>query len=208
MLPMLLLLTVSAPYPARADSEPGATSVLPAIEPLAQVQQTVTANSSGLDYSYIEAGYIWTDSHQADENLGGLELVGSVQFAPHWFARVAYDHQSNDADLDRFFVGAGYHTPLDEKLDLYGLFSIVHDEISDTGNDFSDTGYAAEIGLRVLVTPTFEVNGAAEWVDVHDSDPGLKCGVRHDFTNSLSIVARAEFVANDETFAAGLRLAF
>ena len=76
------------------------------------------------------------------------------------------------------------------------------------GDDFTDTGYAAEVGLRVLVTPTFEVSGAAEWVDVHDSDAGLKLGVRHDLTNSLSITARAEFVGQDETFAAGLRLAF
>lgn len=205
MIPLLLLITLPAPT---LDAEPAAVSASPAIEPSAPLQDHPTAKSSGLDYSYIEAGYVWTDSDDADESLGGIELVGSVQFLERWFARVQYDHQSDDADIDRFFVGAGYHMPLEENLDLYGLFSIVHDELSDTGDDFSDTGYAAEVGLRVLVTPTFEVNGAAEWVDVHDSDPGLKLGVRHDFTNSLSITARAEFVGDDQTFAAGLRLAF
>jgi hypothetical protein len=205
---ILLPLLLSAPSPICAPVDAAVSSDAFALEASAQQPAHGSTPLPALAYSYIEADFLWTDFDDANENVTGFEFLGSVAFAKQAFAQISYSRQSNDADLDRFRIGAGYHMPLGPSFDAYGLLSIAHDELSDSGDDFSDTGLAAEVGLRTLVTSTFEVSGAVEWVDVHDSNFGLRFGARYFLTDSLSLGGRAEFIDNDVTFGAGLRLQF
>jgi hypothetical protein len=159
-----------------------------------------------MEYTYIEANYLWTDSDDADDTLGGWELVGSLELPLNFFGQISVSQQSDDADLEQYRIGAGYHLPLGARLDAFGILSFAHTEVDDSGNDFDDEGVAAELGGRFLVNPKLEVNGSVEWMDVEESETGVGFGARWYFIDALSLGGRIERVDTDESFSVGLRL--
>ncbi|MBI5364724.1 MAG: outer membrane beta-barrel protein [Planctomycetes bacterium] len=159
-----------------------------------------------MEYTYVEANFLWTDSDDIDETLTGGEFTGSLELPLNFFAQLTLSRQSDDADLDTFRLGAGYHLPLGSRFDAYGLLSLAHLEVDGTANDFDDDGLAAEIGVRLLLTPKLEVNGKVEWADVGDENYGVGIGARYYLMDSISLGGRVEAVDGDESIALGLRL--
>jgi hypothetical protein len=158
-----------------------------------------------MEYTYIEGNFVWTDSDDLDQDISGVELIGSLELPLNFFAQVTYSHLTNDADLDQWRIGAGYHLPITSRFDAYGILSYAHLESDGLVDDFSDDGAAAELGLRFLLTPRIELNGAGLWSDAGDSAAGIKLGARFYFIDSLSIGGRVESFDSNETFALGLR---
>lgn len=163
------------------------------------------ADKPEMEYTYVEANYLWTDSDDLDESLDGWELIGSLELPLNFFAQVQVSQQSDRADLEAWRIGGGYHLPLGSSLDAYGILSVAHTEVDGSDDDFDDEGIAGEVGLRMLLSPKIEVNGSAEWLDVDDDDFTIGVGARYYFTNFLSIGGRVESVDADPSFAVGLR---
>ena len=205
LVPALLLAatsTVPAPLPETSISRDPAFL-------LAVSMPLPAADVPEMEYTYVEANYLWTDSDAAGESLDGLELIGSLELPLNFFGQVSVSRQSSDADLNLWKIGAGYHLPVGSRLDAFGILSVAGIEVEDSGSDFDDTGMAAELGLRMLVTSKIEVNGSGVWLDLDDEDDyGLKLGARYYITDFLSLGGRVESVDSDESFAAGVRFEF
>jgi hypothetical protein len=160
---------------------------------------------SQFGYTYVELNYLLTDSDAADDTLGGLELVGSLELPLHFFGQAGISRQSDDADLDQFRLGVGYYLPVAEQFDVYGLLSYARFEVDDSGADFDDDGTAAEIGARTLISPKFELNGAGKWTNLDDDEVGLGLGARYYMTEALSLGGRLETIDDEDTVAVGVR---
>ena len=161
-----------------------------------------------LSFSYVELNYLITDSDDADDTLGGLELLGSLELPLNFFAQASISRQSDDADLDQYRLGAGYHLPVGDRVMAYGLLSYARTEVDDSGDDFDDNGVAGELGARTIVSEKLELNGAAKWLNVDDNDFGLSIGARWFFTPAVSVGGRIDSIEGEDSIALGARFQF
>ena len=195
--------TPTQPAPACASTfEPGALaasapSLVPAPEDFPE-----------MEYTYVEANYVWTDSDISNDDLNGFELVGSLELPANFFVQGSVLNQDADADVTAYKLGAGWHFGLIPRLDAYGILSFVHVEVNNSNNDFNDDGTAAEVGLRFSLTRAIELNGRLEWIDVNESNSGGGVGVRYYLTEAFSLGARYDDVGDQKTAAAGARFEF
>jgi len=158
-----------------------------------------------MEYTFIEANYVWLDSKIADGNLDGYELTGSFELPLNIFLQATVSQLSGDSDLTRQRIGAGWHIGFTSRFDAYGILSYEKLELEDSGADFDDDSPAAEVGLRVLITRGFEVNGRSQWSDNGAGDASLGLGARFYFSENLSIGARFDSTGDEDTGSIGLR---
>jgi hypothetical protein len=158
-----------------------------------------------MEYTYIEANYLGTDSKIADDTIDGYELTGSFEFPLNIFVQGTVSQQSGDADLDRYRLGVGWHFGFTSRFDAYGILSWEELKLDGSGDDFTDDSAAAEIGLRVLLTRSIEVNGRSQWSDNGDGDPSVGVGARFYFSGNLSLGARYDTTGDEDTGSVGLR---
>jgi hypothetical protein len=199
---LLALLALSFPAPTVAAVEPAPAPLEPALAPLAPLADDMPE----MEYTYIEANYLWTDSDAADESVGGAEFIGSLELPLNFFLQGAYTIQEDNVDVETYRLGAGWHFGLIPRLDVYGLVSYVHAELDGSASDFSSDGVAADLGARFLLTDSLEINGAIKWVDVENEQTGISLGARFYITDSISLGGRVDVLEDDESYGAGLRL--
>ena len=185
-----------------------ATVLIPATSMSVPASQEDEGETPELSFRYVELNYLITDSDDADETLGGLELLGSLELPLNFFCQASISSQSDDADLDQYRLGAGYHLPIGDLVMAYGLLSYARTEVDDTGDDFDDNGGAGELGARMLASPKLELNGAAKWVNVDDNDFGLSLGARWYFTKAVSLGGRIDSIEGEDSIALGARFQF
>lgn len=161
-----------------------------------------------MEYTYIEANYVWTDSGIVDDTLDGWEFTASLELPLNFFLQGTYLDQSSDADVTVYRIGAGWHFGFTSRLDAYGILGYQGIEVDDSTGDFDDDGVSGEIGLRALLTDSFEVNGRARWADVEDSEFGGGVGARFYITERLSAGANYDQVSGDDIISTGLRFEF
>lgn len=158
-----------------------------------------------MEYTYIEANYLVRDSDAANETLDGWEVTGSFELPANFFVQATVNQLSGDADLTGYRVGAGWHFGFLSRFDAYGILSYDSLELDGSADDFSDDSVAAEVGLRVLLTRSIEVNGRMQWTDTGDGDPSAGVGGRYYFSGALSAGLRFDTTGNDTIVAGGLR---
>ena len=185
-----------------------ATALIPATSVSMLASQEDQRGTSELSFSYVELNYLITDSDDADDTLGGLELLGSLELPLNFYCQASISRQSDDADLDQYRIGAGYHLPIGDVVMAYGLLSYARTEVDDTGDDFDDNGGAGELGARMLASPKLELNGAAKWVNVDENDFGLGIGARWYFTQAVSVGGRIDSIEGEDSLAFGARFQF
>jgi hypothetical protein len=156
-------------------------------------------------YSFIEANYKWTDIDGFGDSLDGWELRASFELPLNIFLQGSYGQLSGDTDIDEWRFGAGWHLPVGQKLDFYGILSMAGTDIQDGDND---NGVAAEVGGRFMVVDKIELNGRVIWADVSDSDGGAGIGGRFYFNPQTSFGLNADFTGDATTYTAGLRFQF
>jgi len=197
MICLLPLLMSSAITPAPSVSLP---------EPsLAGLTLAPVEDAPEMEYTYIEANFLWTDSDGLGEELTGGEITGSLELPLNLFVQLTGSQLSDSTDVDQYRLGVGWHFGLIPRLDAYGIASYAETEIDGSGGSFDDEGWVFELGLRFLLTDSLEVNGSMEWVDLDESDVGGSLGVRYYIIDALSLGARVETLDSDETISVGAR---
>jgi hypothetical protein len=198
----LLALAATASEPA-AEPNPFVLSPAPVV-----VAPADDGKKSLLSYTYIEANYLWADYDGFDDSLDGWEARASFEIPLGIFLQATYSQLSGDADVDTWRFGAGWHLPIGQKLDVYGLLSATGQDIEADLEDEDDASIAAEAGARFLLGEKIELNGRILWSDLEESDTTLGAGGRFYFSDAWSVGLNADF-GNDVTyFAAGLRFQF
>lgn len=162
---------------------------------------------SGFSWSYIEANYIWLEPQTGGQNFDGWEVKASLEIFFNLFLQGSYSKLSDQSDLDLYRIGLGWHLPVGDSLDLYGLLSYASTKLDDV-TDVDEDGVVADVGARFWLTPKLELNGEAEWADIDESDFGIGIGARWYFMNRFSFGLGVKTLDSDETYNAGLRFSF
>jgi hypothetical protein len=181
----------------------------PALEPLPLVRPAPALvevdEFPKMEYTYIEASYVYLDSDQLNDKLDGWDLTGSLELPMNFFLQASVRQQSADADFDQYKIGAGWHFGLIPRLDAYGILSYQDVEVSGSGSDYSDTGAGAEVGLRFSLLKKLELNGRMQWSDLENSDTSGGLGARWYLTERFSLGVNIDHAGNDDLVSAGLR---
>lgn len=196
----LLALSTPAPTSSPLDARPDPALVLPAV--------AEEKAKPVFSYSFVEANYLWTDVDAVDDSLDGWELRLSIEIFMNFFLQGSYSELSSGADLNQYRFGAGWHLPLGDRFDAYGILSVAGADLEDGSFDSNEDGLAAEVGARFLLTDKIELNGLVDWVDLEDSNYGIGVGGRFYFTPQMSAGLNVHTIDNNESFAAGLRFQF
>lgn len=192
---------------------PSVSAIEPVSPPLSPIGPVPVAaagrDEASLSWTYAEANYVWFDSEDLNDTFDGFELTGSFQLPlVGFFVQGTGRWQSADSDLTTYVFGLGYHIGFAERFDAYGILNWTDVEVDGGGFNFSDDGVGAEAGVRMLVVPSFEVNGRFRWTDIDNTDESIGVGARFYFMQHLSVGANIDMLGDDELITAGVRLGF
>ncbi len=170
--------------------------------------------SADLSYTNATLGYVVDgDIDGSSVDVDGLQLSGKFAFNENFFVLGNFERLETDpgnTDLDRFDIGAGYHTPLNDIVDIVGSIAYTDVEVgSFDGDGFTITG-----GLRAMPSSVVEVSADLVYEDIDidgvsdDSDTGFQVEGRYFFSNTLSGGLKYRDVRDLETLAINVRFDF
>jgi hypothetical protein len=174
------------------------------------------AMADGLSYSYIRANY-----QEVDIDLGGgldvdgdgFGVAGSAEISDDWFIFANYSTFDFESvvDVSSLTVGAGYHSDVSSKTDWFATLGFAKAEVDVQGlGSEDDSGYAVSLGLRSMVSESFELYGSIGYADLGDGADGtaVAAGFWYTVSGSLALGLGANFDDDVTGFGAGLRLYF
>jgi hypothetical protein len=168
--------------------------------------------AADISYNFIEAGYQEIDIDGGffsgvDIDGDGYGVGGSFELDENWFIGASYSKADFDfgIDLDQLMLGAGYHVPISDNADFYGMISFVNVEASAGGfGSVDDDGYAATIGLRSMIGDRFELNGSLAYVDLGDGGDTTEFGAGALYYFSDAFAAGFSIGIDDDVTAYGI----
>ncbi|MGH8444299.1 MAG: hypothetical protein ACREVL_03480 [Solimonas sp.] len=157
------------------------------------------AMAMAYDYSYLEGGYLHRDQGGDDD---GFRVAGSFDVLSPIAIFAEYDGVD---DYDLLSVGALYHTPINNALDLVLGASF---ESIDNGHD-DDTGFGLRGGVRWMVPRTrLELDPELRYVDYgHDDGLSVRLGAVYPITGALALQGGVQ-AGDDDRFDIGVRYNF
>ena len=179
-----------------------------------------TAHAEGIDYTYVELGYVTTDLDGIGTDLDGFVLRGSFEVTDNWFLYARYLDQGVsvggvDFDAKQYGLGGGYAWSFADNMDLYGRIGYTEVELDASGGGFGgvsvdDDGYELGVGIRARPTELLELEGAVNYVDLSDAGDDTSFGVaaRWFITDVFALGVEGEFADDAETYGVALRLQF
>lgn len=174
------------------------------------------ALAADISYNFIEARYQEIDIDGGF--VGGLDIDGdgygvggSFELNENWFIAASYSNAEFDfgVDLDELMLGAGYHVPISDNADFYGMFSYINAEASASGlGSVDEDGYAATIGLRGMIGDRFELNGSLAYVDFGNGSDTTAFGAGALYYFSDALAAGFNIDVDEDVTAYGIGLRF
>ena len=174
--------------------------------------------AADISYNFIEAEYQEIDIDSGflggfDIDGDGYGIGGSFELNENWFIGARYSKADFDfgVDLDQLMLGAGYHVPISDNADFYGMFSFVSAEASVDGFDSIDEdGYAATIGLRGMIGERFELNGSLAYVDFGNGgdSTAFGAGALYNFGDAFAAGFSVGIDDDVTTYGIGFRVYF
>jgi hypothetical protein len=197
---------LAAPDAPAVETASPWTAYEPTTSLVAAAQPALAETRKGFSYTYAELNYKWIDVDDSDQKFDGVEVKGSIEIFLNIFLQLSYATLEDDLDFDRYRVGAGYHLPIGDRLDLFGILSYAKDEIDGDGVDEDEDGVQGEVGARFWLLDKVEINGEFIWANIDESDVGAGAGARWYPMDILSLGLNVETFDSDETFTAGVRV--
>ena len=161
--------------------------------------------ADGINYNYVQGGYVSTDTSTGDADGWGLK--GSAALSPNFHVFGDYSHQDikhSSADFDQWRVGVGYNRQVSQHIDL--LTRVAYEKF-DAGNGFDTDGYSVEAGVRGAMTPMLEGYALAGYEDGDDYEGDFygRLGAQVKFTPNWGVAADVKFVEGDRQYFVGPR---
>lgn len=161
-----------------------------------------------LSYNYLSAGYVFDGEFDAaGVDLDGFAFGGSFAVINNVYLFGNYqmlETDPGDVDFDRFDLGAGFHTPVADNIDLDISLAYTDIEIGS----FDDDGYQLKAGVRGLPSNVFEWSAYLVHEDINESDTGFELGARYFFVDDMSAGLALRDVSDVETLAINFRVDF
>lgn len=138
---------------------------------------------SNISYSYLEAGYNYTEV-DGGGNADGPYFLGSFNLSDSFYLGGYYDRDSTrNVDLDEYGLFLGYHFSQSDRTDFFTEFNAGRADSESTINgidfDRSSTIYGLDIGTRTAFTNNFELISEIGYVyNERASDGFVKLGLK------------------------------
>lgn len=167
--------------------------------------------AEGLSYNYVEGKYFFPEG---DEDTIGL--AGSFAVSPNLFVKADFAYstlESGGVDVTGTGLSGalGYRHALSSTVDLnaFGGLEYVNLEVDGPGGNASesDTGFIVGGGIRALVVPALELNGALTYSDLIE-DVVFSGNALYSFTPAFAVSGGVDYADSEETFNIGLRYNF
>ena len=185
-------------------------------------------DSSGLNYNYVEGGYVATnlDNDNGDIDADGFGGNASVALSDNFHLFGGFSTQDTDTfelleggnrvntDINQWRVGLGYNLPIGASTDLvaraaYEKFEV--DDVTIDGQRYEindgDDGYSAEVGVRTAFTDNFEGHAFAGYEDYgNDADDFYgRVGALVKFNRNWGVSGDVKFADGDTMWFVGPR---
>lgn len=150
-----------------------------------------------LSYSYLEAGYISSESGNLDGD--GINLFGSFRLTDMLHLFGSYSDQDYDFNVGVEFIqlGGGLNFSLTDKVDLVTRLSLVEVQVDGPGFSNDDDGLAIGAFLRTRAAEKWDLTAGLNYQDLDDGgeDTSINAGARYYFTDRLA--AGVDLLLND-----------
>ncbi len=149
-----------------------------------------TSFADGFDYTFVEGGFVNSeiDVGPADIDGDGLGVNGSFAVRDNVRIIAGYMDQDYDFGVDGSLLrfGAGFNTEITPDLDFVADISYVDVEVSAAGISEDETGYELGAGVRGRTSSSIELEAGLTYLDLDDSETGIRVGGRYYFSDSLA----------------------
>jgi len=162
--------------------------------------------ADGINYNYIQGGYVRTNTGTGDADGWGLQ--GSAAISPNFHLFGDYSHQDlkgSSADFDQWRAGVGYNRQVSRNTDL--VTRVAYEKF-DFGSGVDADGYSVEAGVRASLTPVLEGYALAGYEngDGYDGDFYGRLGAQVKFDRNWGLAADVKFVQGDRQWFVGPRI--
>jgi Ax21 family sulfation-dependent quorum factor len=185
--------------------------------------------ADGLDYNHVELGYTATnlDNGNNDIDADGVALNASVAITPnfHLFGSVSAQESDDfdignarvDTDVDHWRAGLGYNMGISDRTDLVARLAYEKVELDDvTVGDVrydlrdGDDGYSAEVGVRSMLTSSFEGFAFAGYQDFGGGADDFygRVGAQYRFNPNWGLSGSVKFSDGDSEWFVGPRFSW
>ena len=172
--------------------------------------------AEGISYTYVEGGYIATDTDGGDAD--GFAINGSGAIAPNFHLFGGYSGQKTDdfvvgptrfegVDVDQWRAGLGYNHEISPAADLVTRIAYEKAEVQGGG---SVDGYSVEAGVRGALMPNLEGYALAGYEDGDEFDGDFygRVGAQVKFNPTWGISGDVKFADGDTQVFIGPRITF
>ena len=173
---------------------------------------TVAAMADGPSYSYIQATYAEVELDAGgpfNVDGDGFGVAGSVAVGDSWYIFADYTTAELESvlDLDLTTAGAGYHHAMSDKTDLFAELGFAKIDVQFVGDD---SGIAARVGVRSMVSESLELTASVGTLEFDDVDYGTEfgAGLWYTVSGNFAIGADARFADEVSRYGLGIRLFF
>lgn len=169
-----------------------------------QGAETAPVRKNDFSYTYVDLGYeLWEyDFGANDLDADSLFARGSYAVNEHLSLRGGSSFYSGDGNFDgqRLSLGAGFNTPLKDRLDLLVTGDFVHDN-----NDFeNDNGLIIKGGVRHNTTTSVELGGGLFYENIYSDADDLGLFGRSLFRVGQQLDLGADLRLGGDIFTLGL----
>lgn len=168
-----------------------------------------TAMASDLRYTFVEGTY---STISGDNGIDGNAIAATGWFRMQESLFAVLGAQKADLDGGRdalgLAAGLGYIQPLSDRVDGIGIATIRRADVEGPGFDRSETGFGIQVGLRALVTPSVQLRGMLNYIDVFDSDTSFTAQGEYYFNDNLGASLAAQVGGDSDTFSVGVNYYF
>lgn len=169
--------------------------------------------ADGINYNYVEGGYVRTDTNAGDADGWGLK--GSAAISPNFHVFGDFSNQDikdTNADFDQWRVGIGYNHQVSRNMDL--VTRVAYEKF-DAGHGADFDGWSVEAGARAALTQNLEGYALAGY-ESYDSDGLLeddsdfygRLGAQWKFNQNWGLSGDVKFSDNDTQWFVGPRLSW
>lgn len=182
-----------------------------ATAPLAVAAPATTApQSNHFNWNYVDVGVAVHDPDGPADELTSLGGKLSYAIDDHIYLLGGADYAWADSlDIFRLHGGLGFHTPLVERLDIFGEgeLSLNRADPDGAGSD-TETGFDLRAGVRFRATQQLDLKGGFYHQDIYDGDSGLYGEVTYQVNQQLGLGGMLAFGGDETVFGLYARIPF
>ena len=159
-----------------------------------------------VSYNFAELRFVDLDQGGGD----GFRLNGSYRFEGNWLVvgGITRLDFNNNVDSTTIELGGGYVWPYRNDWDFLANVRLVRTDVDFPLGSADDTGIGLTGGVRGLITPSFEIRGSINHINLDNSDTYLELGCDYYFTRNFAAGLSVEFAGDSDAWTLGARWYF